>query len=178
MWFILLQFPDGKVYTVEQIKKKWDQAGLYARNRGTWMHSNIESYINKLPANFEFVEMKYFLNYYQDHIVNAEVTPYRTEWSIASEKYKIGGTIDFVGKLPNGNYILMDWKRSKGLMDNLTSKFNQRALYVAKAQFEFFRLRTFLCFLCYTICYIMFATCVKATIVPASNISVLPVGCP
>ncbi len=41
-------FKDGKVYTADQIKKKWENNSEYARNKGTWMHYNIERYMNKL----------------------------------------------------------------------------------------------------------------------------------
>ena len=41
-------FPNGKEYRAEDIKKKWDSIGLNARNRGTWLHYNIERYLNGL----------------------------------------------------------------------------------------------------------------------------------
>ena len=34
--------------TKEEIIKKWDSQGEYARNCGTWMHYNIELYLNDL----------------------------------------------------------------------------------------------------------------------------------
>ena len=39
---------NGNPMTASQIKYKWDRVGEYARNRGTWMHYNIERYLNNL----------------------------------------------------------------------------------------------------------------------------------
>lgn len=33
-------------FTPEQIKQKWDNIGEYSRNYGTWVHYNIERYLN------------------------------------------------------------------------------------------------------------------------------------
>jgi hypothetical protein len=37
---------NGNPLPDEYIKKKWEQNGEYARNSGTWMHHNIERYLN------------------------------------------------------------------------------------------------------------------------------------
>ena len=39
---------DGTPLTAEEIKQKWDRQGLFARNRGTWMHYNFDLYFNDL----------------------------------------------------------------------------------------------------------------------------------
>lgn len=44
------KWPNGDVMTPEQIKKKWEGYGNYARNQGTWMHYNIERYFNGLVS--------------------------------------------------------------------------------------------------------------------------------
>ncbi len=111
--------------TPEKIKRRWEQIGLYARNSGTWMHYNIERFLNGLPANMTSIELQQFLKFYQDQISAPGIIPYRTEWLIAAPDLSLGGCVDFIGKLPNGKYILIDWKRSKTLMDNLENKYKK-----------------------------------------------------
>jgi hypothetical protein len=120
------QYKDGTPYTAEEIKFKWDQIGLYSRNRGTWMHYNIESFLNGQPYNPEGPEMQFFLKFYEDYFKS--IKPYRTEWTIAAPDRGIGGTVDFVGQLESGNYCIMDWKRSKGLAEGLTNNYGKHAL--------------------------------------------------
>jgi hypothetical protein len=116
----------GQPLTPEQIKKKWDDIGTYSRNRGTWLHYNLESYLNgneqEGPYDATLItEMKQFHEFEKNELVANNVTPYRTEWAIGSAELDIAGTVDFVGKLPNGSYVLMDWKRSMRLPNSMTN---------------------------------------------------------
>lgn len=43
-------FKNGTPYTAQNIKDKWNKNSEYSRNTGTWMHYNIERYMNKLVA--------------------------------------------------------------------------------------------------------------------------------
>ena len=78
----------------------------------------------------DFPEMDGFVKFKAEVIDSADITPFRTEWRIAADDKSIAGSVDFVGKLPDGTYCLMDWKRSKGLADNLESKYGKKAMYV------------------------------------------------
>jgi hypothetical protein len=51
------------------------------------------------------------------------VTAYRTEWTIFGEEERLAGSIDFVAKMPNGDLVLFDWKRSKVLRTKYVNKF-------------------------------------------------------
>lgn len=79
------------------------------------MHYNIESWVNKLPSDTDTPEMQQFLEFYQSFQNQYNITPYRTEWRIVAPDIKVGGSIDFLGQLPDSKYILLDWKRSKNL---------------------------------------------------------------
>jgi hypothetical protein len=83
--------PDGKVYTDDEIKQKWDSIGEYSRNRGTWMHYNIDQFLNDLPSNLDSPELKQFLSYHNDYISSPGTVPYRTEWSIYAPDMDVAG---------------------------------------------------------------------------------------
>jgi len=121
---------DGAVWSDDQIKDFWSMSGMYTRNRGTWMHYNIERYWNKLPplerppgqpgpghASKPRVpavpEMTKFHKFREEVLDPAGVTPWRTEWRVCNPSVSVAGSIDFVGKLPDGTYCIVDWKRSQ-----------------------------------------------------------------
>lgn len=117
---------NGVTWTDAQIKAYWDGVGLYARNRGTWMHYNIERYLNNLVPSEDCQEMSMFYKFYDEVIVKEKVLPWRTEWRIAAPEYDLAGSVDFVGKLPDGTYCIMDWKRSKNLASSLGNAYGRR----------------------------------------------------
>ena len=120
--------PNEQPYTLEEILKKWNDNGLDARNRGTWMHFNIESYLNGMDSTASFPpEFEQFLQFHRAHIVDRQIQPFRTEWNVFSKKIDIAGSVDFVGKLPDNTYEIIDWKRSKDLESNLVSNYNKKA---------------------------------------------------
>jgi hypothetical protein len=118
----------GEPLTAEQIKKKWDDVGTYARNRGTWMHYNIETYLNGEeiggPLDATLIsELNQLYDFEKKELIPNNIKPFRTEWSIGSESLNLAGTVDFVGRLPgaDGKYVIIDWKRSPKLSSNMTN---------------------------------------------------------
>jgi hypothetical protein len=112
---------DGRPFTPEEIKKQWDTIGEYARNRGNWMHYNIELFFNDMTPADSLIEFKQFLDFHKGHMLPRGVEPYRTEWRIAAPEYSLAGSVDFVGLLPDGTYCIMDWKRSKNLPTSMSN---------------------------------------------------------
>lgn len=102
-----LSDPDYKYFnkSSDVIKKEWSNANKL----GTHLHSDIENYLNGKKVTNESKEYGYFKSFLQD---NNDLSPYRTEWQIFSELLRLSGTIDAVFKDKEGNYILLDWKRS------------------------------------------------------------------
>jgi ATP-dependent exoDNAse (exonuclease V) beta subunit len=92
------------------------------------MHYNIERYFNSLKPSEKLVEMKEFYKFEKIWVSGQNVTPLRTEWKVAVPEWSLGGTIDFVGKKADGSYVIMDWKRSVKIGDNMTNRFNKKAL--------------------------------------------------
>lgn len=63
----------------------------------------------------------------KDVLVRNQIRPFRTEWQIAAPELMIAGTIDFVGKKPDGKYVLVDWKRSLKLPKSIFNHFGKTA---------------------------------------------------
>jgi len=120
----------GTPWSDQSIKASWENGGINARNRGTWMHYNIERMLNGYGAVSydKLPEMKQFSDFYEQVITAQAIQPYRTEWRIAAPDLSLAGSVDFVGKLESG-YVICDWKRSKKLSEerNAPSRWSKQA---------------------------------------------------
>lgn len=101
--------------TAEAIKQSWDLSGKTSAHQGTLMHKSIEDFINGEPVEHSNTEeFSMFQNFWNDLLVKyPTLRPYRTEWLIYDEDVGIAGSIDCVLSDPNGNIVILDWKRSK-----------------------------------------------------------------
>ena len=91
------------------------------------MHYNIERHLNNLAPTQALPELKLYLDFERDVMRPRNIEPWRTEWRIADKDRSIGGSVDFVGKLSDGTYALMDWKRSKNLENALYNSYGRKA---------------------------------------------------
>jgi len=114
-------------FTKDEVKAQWNKGGELARNQGTLMHYNIERYFNQLDVVEALPELNQFYAFMQNVIQKRDITPMRTEWKIVASDIGLAGSVDFVGKRANGAYVIIDWKRSKDLENNLESSFGKRA---------------------------------------------------
>ena len=104
----------------EEITTKWKANADAAANEGTWMHFKFEAYLNRAVIEEHTAEVQMFLRY----IATLKgATAHRTEWTIFGEEERLAGSIDFVAKIPNGDLVLFDWKRSKVLRTKYSNKF-------------------------------------------------------
>lgn len=96
----------------QEIIAMWERKGQESRERGTEMHNKIEKYYQGIssPEDETFRLFKMFAS-------RVILKPYRTEWAVFDEEFKIAGTIDFVD-YQNGKYTIFDWKRSDKLVAN------------------------------------------------------------
>lgn len=115
----------------QSLIEQWEEKARVARELGTLMHDRIERYYlgEELEAEAATdATFTKFLNFAADN----KLTPYRTEWRIFSEDYKIAGTLDFLAIDDKGNFTIYDWKRSTKVVDDsgriLDSCFGRRAL--------------------------------------------------
>jgi ATP-dependent exoDNAse (exonuclease V) beta subunit len=100
--------------TREEIKNMWETNRKDAAEKGTKIHLDIENYYNNIIVNNNSVEYLYFKNFLKDN----DLKPYRSEWKVWDEEYKITGTIDMVYENKDGTLMIYDWKRSKEIMRN------------------------------------------------------------
>ena len=137
--------PDGTPLTREQILSKWKTQGEYARNYGSWVHRNIEFFYNSLvlychfkypsyvvednlfsqSMNNGWTEKQMFENFDEEYVARKEIIPYRTEWRICAPDLGLAGSVDFVGKLPDGTFCIIDWKTSKKLETSLSNEYKK-----------------------------------------------------
>jgi hypothetical protein len=111
-----LEDPTYKYYgmTKEEIIESWDKKKNEASTKGTKLHYDIECYSNDQPVINDTIEYNYFLNFRKDY---PHLIPYRTEWMVYYEEYKLCGSIDMVYKnILTGEYEIYDWKRSQEIV--------------------------------------------------------------
>lgn len=87
-------------------KAAWAQKGKIASERGTYIHRQVELWLNDLPCDTKAPEMQLFFRWYQQH---ADWQPLRTEMSLFLKNIKAAGQFDALF-FCNGEYILVDWK--------------------------------------------------------------------
>ena len=108
------------------IQKRMDETGMSEdairrelaepSERGTDMHKQIENYLKGLPYDDSSVEFQHFLMFYQEQIVSRGLVFDSAEYAIELKDSNIAGTVDALFRKPNGEYVMVDWKRSKHLI--------------------------------------------------------------
>jgi len=124
------QEPTHKYFGLDktQILALWAETAKEASSQGTQMHYDIECYSNDeeehnnpetlaeipIPIKNHSTEFAQFLRFRRDF---SHLRPYRTEWTVFYEEYKICGSIDMVYYNTQTNtYEIYDWKRSKEIV--------------------------------------------------------------
>jgi ATP-dependent exoDNAse (exonuclease V) beta subunit len=105
---------DTEEETALAITASWEENGRAASVAGTLLHRNIELYYNDIKVDDPRVEFRKHFKTYHTHMETAGWVPFRTEWLVYDEDYKLTGSIDCVFHHPvSGKYIIRDWKMSK-----------------------------------------------------------------
>jgi ATP-dependent exoDNAse (exonuclease V) beta subunit len=109
--------------TDKQIIDKWNASGREASEAGTAMHLAIEQFLNGSPEVIEpkvmeTVEWRQFMEFWTKY--GHDLEPYRTEWEVWVEEFRLAGSLDMVfRRKSDGRYLIYDWKRSKEIkMEN------------------------------------------------------------
>ncbi|MBP5398230.1 MAG: hypothetical protein J6Y32_06380 [Bacteroidales bacterium] len=108
------------------IKKRMEETGMTEdevrrelaepSERGTDMHKQIENYLKGLPYDGSSKEFQFFLRFHEEQIVRRGLKFDSAEYPIELKDSNIAGTVDALFRKPNGDYVMVDWKRSKHLI--------------------------------------------------------------
>jgi hypothetical protein len=122
--------------TADGIKDLWNSKRDDAAGAGTKLHYEIECFMNCNVLRFDYthleliqqynilskydkkyldfgVEWTYFLKFVNDF---PQLKPYRTEWTVYHEEFRLAGSIDMVYENPDGTLSIYDWKRSSDIV--------------------------------------------------------------
>ena len=117
----------GNEVEAAKLREVWESKGAIASQAGTFLHKQIEDYLNgkQLPdllcdvsynGNYvkcnETVDISREWSYFKAFERNTVFRPFRTEWRIFDADARIAGTLDFVCECVDGTYEIYDWKRS------------------------------------------------------------------
>ena len=72
---------------------KWDANRDEAAHRGTWMHYQMECWLNRVPMQINSTELQLLIDYTYSL---GGLTAYRTEWAIYADEENLAGSIDFI----------------------------------------------------------------------------------
>jgi len=107
---------------IQKIVSSWTDYGKQVSGEGTTMHNNIENYYN----DNKFDHNNQLFKIYDDAMNEKGYKPYRTEFMIYDEDFKIAGCVDMLYYHPERKtYHMVDWKRSK----KIEFKGYKKALY-------------------------------------------------
>lgn len=117
----------GNENAAAALREEWECKGCFATQAGTFLHLQIENYLNgktdaSMRCNMRF-EGEYLSkedttsiekgwNHFLKFKEEVPFTPFRTEWKVCDFDRKIAGTIDLLCSNEDGTYEMFDWKRS------------------------------------------------------------------
>ena len=130
----------GDLVAAAKLREEWESRGAFASQAGTFLHKQIENYLNDIiePQTFK-CDVEYngkFLHLNKRVDISKEWSffkafdkattyqPFRTEWCIYDKEARMAGTVDLICARPDGTYELYDWKRSNKVNPNETNSWS------------------------------------------------------
>ncbi len=93
-------------------------------DRGTKMHKDIENFLKGKLYNDTYKEFELFKKFYNECILPRNLKFYDAEKIVEIPQHNIAGTVDALFQKENGEFVIVDWKRSKHLIiDGYPKKF-------------------------------------------------------
>ena len=123
----------GNELEAAKLREVWESKGAVASQAGTFLHKQIEDYLNgkQTPellcdvcykGNYVKVEQTIDISrewsYFKAFERDVTFQPFRTEWRVFDADARMAGTLDFVCKCSDGTYEIYDWKRSNKIDPN------------------------------------------------------------
>lgn len=132
--FDILRYIERKAKEENRTEKEVLDELLFLRYEaavlGTELHFKIENYFTQEQYDNSLQEFKYFLNFVRDKIIPKGLTFIEAEKKIFYHRYNVAGTVDCLFRNPQGNYVMIDWKRSKKLIVKGTNKPDKRGFQI------------------------------------------------
>ena len=95
----------------------WATLGAVASHEGTYMHKQIELYLNDAVHDAALPEMQHFFDWVKDVPAAKGWQLYRTEWTVFNRKAMVAGQIDALFRDSCSCYHMVDWKRCREQLD-------------------------------------------------------------
>ena len=110
------KWPTNKYYgkTPDEIKALWNKNRDESASAGTKLHYDIECFYNKSHVENTSIEYQYFKNFLEE-FPELNSRPYRTEWTVFHEEWRLAGSIDMIFENEDGTLQIYDWKRCKDI---------------------------------------------------------------
>ena len=103
---------------VNGIVDSWSEKGRLASSQGTYVHRQIELFLNGEESDESLPAMDQFKRFMKEVVVPRGWEPHRTEGSIIDEEFMVAGQIDCVFKhRSKPEYYMVDWKNSNKILD-------------------------------------------------------------
>ena len=117
----------GDKLEAAKLRDSWAEKGSVASQAGTFLHKQIEDYLNgktvpDLVCNVSYdgeyvqtsrnVDISREWSFFKSFEREVKFTPFRTEWRVFDAETRMAGTLDFVCACEDGTYEIYDWKRS------------------------------------------------------------------
>ncbi len=125
-----------------RLRDEWSSKGCVASQTGTFLHKQIEDFLNgkqeidtlcEVCYKGDYMEVcdtidisqewGYFEAFYHTQRQTG-FTPFRTEWRVYDTDARMAGTIDLVCACSDGTYEMYDWKRSNKVNPEECSKWH------------------------------------------------------
>ena len=118
---------NGDADAAARLRDSWSAKGCVASQAGTYLHKQIEDFLNgkqdidtlcNVTYSSCYCQMNEAVDicrewrYFQAFHSVVGYTPFRTEWRVYDTDARIAGTIDLVCACDDGTYEIYDWKRS------------------------------------------------------------------
>ncbi len=123
----------GNELEAAKLREVWESKGAVASQAGTFLHKQIEDYLNgkQTPdllcdvcykGNYvkvaQAIDISREWSYFKAFERDVTFQPFRTEWRVFDADARMAGTLDFVCKCSDGTYEIYDWKRSNKIDPN------------------------------------------------------------
>ena len=117
----------GDEDAAKRLREEWECNGHLASQAGTFMHKQIEDYLNhrhdgamqctvsydgKWVHECKQVDITPEWNQFLAFDRATTYEPFRTEWRVFDPEHRIAGTIDLLCQCDDGTFEIYDWKRS------------------------------------------------------------------